>query len=233
MSTRRAAAETNRTALPPEAIEEVGLQDSTKGTRPCVTATDCGSSTARSSHRLAMLRNMTNSLLTHEVIKTTLPKAKELRRVAEPLITLGKTPTLANRRLAFNRLRDRDVVVKLFDELGPALPDAPRRLPAHPEVRLPPRRQCADGAGRAGRSSGAERDSRRRPDRRSADAGVLGVASLSRADVRRRERASRSLACSTYRLAPRRVRFDESLIRFDAPAVSASPRRTTPTTGQP
>ena len=72
-----------------------------------------------SSHRLAMLRNMTNSLFTHEAIKTTLPKAKELRRVAEPLITLGKTPTVANRRLAFDRLRDRDVVVKLFDELGP------------------------------------------------------------------------------------------------------------------
>jgi len=72
-----------------------------------------------SSHRLAMLRNMTNSLLTHVVIKTTLPKAKELRRVAEPLITLGKTPTLANRRLAFDRLRDREVVTKLFDELGP------------------------------------------------------------------------------------------------------------------
>src|ERR1022692_4792717 len=72
-----------------------------------------------SSHRLAMLRNMTNSLLTHEVIKTTLPKAKELRRVAEPMITFGKTPTLANRRLAFDRLRDRDVVTKLFEELGP------------------------------------------------------------------------------------------------------------------
>jgi large subunit ribosomal protein L17 len=72
-----------------------------------------------SSHRLAMLRNMANSLLKHEVIKTTLPKAKELRRVAEPLITLGKTPTLANRRLAFNRLRDKDVVYKLFNELGP------------------------------------------------------------------------------------------------------------------
>src|SRR3984893_7582349 len=72
-----------------------------------------------SSHRLAMLRNMTNSLLTHEVIKTTLPKAKELRRVAEPLITLAKTPTLTNPRLAFDRLRDRDVVTKLFDELGP------------------------------------------------------------------------------------------------------------------
>ncbi len=72
-----------------------------------------------SSHRLAMLRNMSNSLLKHEVIKTTLPKAKELRRVVEPLITLGKKPSLANRRLAFNRLRDRDMVVKLFDELGP------------------------------------------------------------------------------------------------------------------
>jgi large subunit ribosomal protein L17 len=72
-----------------------------------------------SSHRLAMFRNMTNALLKHEVIKTTLPKAKELRRVAEPLITLGKEPTLANKRLAFNRLRDRDMVVKLFNELGP------------------------------------------------------------------------------------------------------------------
>lgn len=72
-----------------------------------------------SSHRTAMLRNMANSLLTHETIVTTLPKAKELRRVAEPLITLGKKPSLANRRLAFDRTRDRDVVVKLFDELGP------------------------------------------------------------------------------------------------------------------
>jgi large subunit ribosomal protein L17 len=72
-----------------------------------------------SSHRLAMLRNMSNSLLKHELIKTTLPKAKELRRVVEPLITLAKEPTLANRRLAFNRLRDRDMVVKLFNELGP------------------------------------------------------------------------------------------------------------------
>jgi large subunit ribosomal protein L17 len=71
------------------------------------------------SHRLAMLRNMSNSLLRHELIRTTLPKAKELRRVVEPLITLGKEPTLANRRLAFARLRDRDVVVKLFAELGP------------------------------------------------------------------------------------------------------------------
>src|SRR5207245_334352 len=72
-----------------------------------------------SSHREAMLRNMANSLLRHEAIKTTLPKAKELRRVVEPLITLGKHPNLANRRLAFSRLRDREVVVKVFDELGP------------------------------------------------------------------------------------------------------------------
>ena len=72
-----------------------------------------------SSHRLAMFRNMTNSLLLHEVIKTTLPKAKALRKVFEPIITLGKEPTLANRRLAYNRLRDRDMVTKLFDVLGP------------------------------------------------------------------------------------------------------------------
>jgi len=72
-----------------------------------------------SSHRLAMFRNMAVSLLTHEAIKTTLPKAKELRRVVEPLITLGKNPTLANRRLAFARLRDRDAVTKLFNEIGP------------------------------------------------------------------------------------------------------------------
>ena len=72
-----------------------------------------------SSHRLAMLRNMMNSLIHHEAIKTTVPKAKELRRVIEPMITLGKTPTLANKRLAFNRLRDREAVVKLFADLGP------------------------------------------------------------------------------------------------------------------
>ena len=72
-----------------------------------------------SEHRLAMLRNMMNSLIEHEAIKTTLPKAKELRRVIEPMITLAKEPTVANRRLAFNRLRDRDSVVKLFNELGP------------------------------------------------------------------------------------------------------------------
>ena len=72
-----------------------------------------------SSHRLAMLRNMTNSLLRHEAIRTTLPKAKELRRVVEPLITQGREPTVANKRLAFNRLRDRENVVKLFNEIGP------------------------------------------------------------------------------------------------------------------
>jgi large subunit ribosomal protein L17 len=72
-----------------------------------------------SEHRQAMLRNMCVSLITHEAIKTTVPKAKELRRVVEPLITLAKVATVANRRLAFDRLRDRDNVVKLFDVLGP------------------------------------------------------------------------------------------------------------------
>ena len=72
-----------------------------------------------SAHRQAMLRNMTVSLLRHEAIKTTLPKAKELRRVVEPLITLGKKPSLANRRMAFDRTRDREIVGKLFNELGP------------------------------------------------------------------------------------------------------------------
>ena len=72
-----------------------------------------------SEHRQAMLRNMMNSLLEHEVIKTTVPKAKELRRVVEPMITLAKKPTVANKRLAFDRLRNRDMVSKLFNELGP------------------------------------------------------------------------------------------------------------------
>jgi large subunit ribosomal protein L17 len=72
-----------------------------------------------SEHRLAMLRNMMNSLIEHEVIKTTVPKAKELRRVVEPMLTLGKEPTLANKRLAFDRLRNRENVSKLFSELGP------------------------------------------------------------------------------------------------------------------
>lgn len=72
-----------------------------------------------SSHRTALFRNMTASLIQHEQIRTTLPKAKELRRIAEPLITLAKIPSVANRRLAFSRLRDRDAVTKLFNELGP------------------------------------------------------------------------------------------------------------------
>jgi len=76
-----------------------------------------------SAHRLAMFRNMSVSLIEHEAIKTTLPKAKELRRVIEPLITLAKNPTVANRRLAFARLRDRDAVTKLFNELGPRFQD--------------------------------------------------------------------------------------------------------------
>ena len=78
-----------------------------------------------SSHRKAMFANMTNSLFLHEQIKTTLPKAKELRRVAEPLITMAKNPTVANRRVAFSRLRDRAMVSKLFDELGPHFKERP------------------------------------------------------------------------------------------------------------
>src|SRR5689334_1145816 len=78
-----------------------------------------------SAHRAAMLRNMCVSLLQHEAIKTTVPKAKELRKVVEPLITLAKEPTLANRRLAFDRLRDRDIVTKLFNELGPRFKTRP------------------------------------------------------------------------------------------------------------
>ncbi|WOS36505.1 50S ribosomal protein L17 [Oligella urethralis] len=78
-----------------------------------------------SAHRTAMFRNMSVSLIEHEAIKTTLPKAKELRRVIEPLITLAKNPTVANRRLAFARLRDRDAVTKLFNELGPRFQDRP------------------------------------------------------------------------------------------------------------
>ena len=77
------------------------------------------------SHRQAMLRNMANSLIEHEAIKTTVPNAKELRRVVEPLITLGKKPSLANRRLAFDRLRNRDSVTKLFAELGPRFQTRP------------------------------------------------------------------------------------------------------------
>ena len=78
-----------------------------------------------SAHRAAMLQNMCVSLLRHEAIKTTLPKAKELRRVVEPLLTMGKTPSLANHRLAFARLRDREIVLKLFKELGPRYQNRP------------------------------------------------------------------------------------------------------------
>ena len=90
-----------------------------------------------SSHRQAMLRNMANSLLRHEVIKTTVPKAKELRKVVEPLITLGKKPSLANRRLAFDRLRDRDIVVKIFDELGPRFSTRNRSMISSPARQTP------------------------------------------------------------------------------------------------
>ena len=107
-----------------------------------------------SAHRSAMFRNMTNSLLRHELIKTTLPKAKELRRVVEPIITLGKKPSLANRRLAFDRLRDREMVVKVFDELGTSLRDPQWRLSSHPEDGFSRRGQCAHGAGRTDGSTG-------------------------------------------------------------------------------
>ena len=92
-----------------------------------------------SAHRLAMLRNMMNSLLRHEAIKTTLPKAKELRRVVEPMITLAKVDTVANRRLAFARLRDREMVTKLFTVLGPrfAACCSQRRLYPHLEDGFP------------------------------------------------------------------------------------------------
>jgi large subunit ribosomal protein L17 len=78
-----------------------------------------------SSHRKAMFRNMAISLMEHEIIKTTLPKAKELRRIAEPLITMAKIDNVAKRRLAFSRLRDRNIVTKLFNELGPRYKERP------------------------------------------------------------------------------------------------------------
>jgi large subunit ribosomal protein L17 len=106
-----------------------------------------------SSHREAMLRNMCNSLLRHEVIKTTLPKAKELRRVVEPLITLGKKPSLANRRLAFDRLRDREMVVKIFNDLGPRFANRNGGYLRILKFGLPDRRQRADGLHRADGSS--------------------------------------------------------------------------------
>jgi len=92
-----------------------------------------------SSHRKAMFRNMANSLFEHEIIKTTVPKAKELRRVAEPLITLAKSDSVAHRRLAFDRLRDKSSVGKLFDELGPRYVERPGGwwLFAHHEMWIP------------------------------------------------------------------------------------------------
>lgn len=90
-----------------------------------------------SAHRLAMLRNMMNSLLEHEAIKTTVPKAKELRRVVEPMITLAKVDTVANRRLAFNRRRNRAIVTKLFEVLGPRFANRNRRLHPHSQDGFP------------------------------------------------------------------------------------------------
>lgn len=103
-----------------------------------------------SSHRQAMFRNMAGSLVRHEIIKTTLPKAKELRRVVEPLITLAKTDSVANRRLAFARTRDNEIVAKLFNELGPRFASRAGGYTRILEVWLPCRRQCADGLHRAG-----------------------------------------------------------------------------------
>ena len=102
---------------PPVPDTAGGLQQERKA--PCVTDTDSESSTAPPSIGSRCCATCASRCSQHEAIKTTLPKAKELRRVVEPLITLGKEPTLANRRLAFDRLRDRDIVAKLFDELGP------------------------------------------------------------------------------------------------------------------
>lgn len=97
-----------------------------------------------SSHRQAMFRNMAGSLVRHEIIKTTLPKAKELRRVVEPLITLARTDSVANRRLAFARTRDNEIVAKLFNELG-AFCEPCRWLHSYSEMWFPCRRQCTDG----------------------------------------------------------------------------------------
>lgn len=98
-----------------------------------------------SSHRKAMFRNMMVSLLRHELIKTTLPKAKELRRFIEPMITLAKQDSLHNRRIAFDRLRDKEIVQKLFAEIVIFLQSTSRRLLAYFKMRLPCWRQCANG----------------------------------------------------------------------------------------
>ena len=109
-----------------------------------------------SSHRLAMLRNMMNSLIAHEAIKTTVPKAKELRRVVEPMITLAKRPTVANRRLAFDRCVIVTVLQKLFNELGPRFKTRPGGY-THSEDGLPCWRQCAHGTGGIGGSGRNDR----------------------------------------------------------------------------
>jgi large subunit ribosomal protein L17 len=106
-----------------------------------------------SSHRLAMLQNMMNSLIEHEVIKTTVPKAKELRRVIEPMITLAKKPTLANKRLAFDRLRRPRQRRQALRRSGPAFRGTSGRLHAHPEDGFPRGRQRTDGSRRTGRPS--------------------------------------------------------------------------------
>ncbi|KGW51559.1 ribosomal protein L17 [Burkholderia pseudomallei MSHR684] len=139
-----------------------------------------------SSHRLAMLRNMSNSLIEHEVIKTTLPKAKELRKVVEPLITLGKKPSLANRRLAFNRLRDRDSVAKLFDVLGPRFANRPGGYLRILKFGFRVGDNAPDGARRTARPSGSRRD-RKRPGSR-----ISGIPRVAR-------RARRCLALFVFR----------------------------------
>ena len=100
-----------------------------------------------SSHQQAMFRNMSASLLRHELIKTTVPKAKELRKVVEPLITLAKKDSVANRRLAFDRLRDRQMVTKLFSELGPRYTTRSRWLSADSQMWVSSRGQCPNGDG--------------------------------------------------------------------------------------
>src|SRR5207253_5051985 len=107
-----------------------------------------------SAHRHALMRNMSVSLLRHETIRTTLPKAKELRRVVEPLITLAKSDGDANRRLAFARLRDAQIVEKLFSDLGPRFKQRPWRLYTHPAHVASPGRFGADGADAARRRPG-------------------------------------------------------------------------------
>ena len=134
-----------------------------------------------SSHRKAMFRNMAASILKHETIKTTLPKAKELRRVVEPLITLAKEDSVANRRLAFDRLRDKEIVGKLFTDVGPRFKDRPGGYLRIPEDRPASGRCCADGHSHAHRAGGRGR---------SRSGGVSTDQSRSHADVLRDTRTS-------------------------------------------